>query len=126
MLRLVGRHATPSRSVARAPPWWPFVPECTGGSFGPVNPQTDRLIQELRSQISDNDRAIVRSLSKRVELVARLALQRVAGDRIRRSHSNRRSPVLRDIGRANRGPISQDGLRDLYTRILELTKKEVQ
>ncbi len=90
-----------------------------------MNPQTDRLIQELRSQISDNDRAIVRALNKRIELVARLK-------RYKESHGmefvdpQQEEAILRDLGRANRGPVSQEGLRDLYKAILELTKKEVQ
>ena len=90
-----------------------------------MNPQTDRLIQDLRSQISDNDRAIVRALNKRVELVARLKRYKESQG-IEFVDPQQEESVLRDIGRANRGPISQDGLRDLYTRILELTKKEVQ
>jgi chorismate mutase len=90
-----------------------------------VNPQTDRLIQELRSQISDNDRAIVRALNKRIELVARLKRYKESQG-IEFVDPQQEDAVLRDLGRANRGPISQDGLRDLYTRILELTKREVQ
>jgi chorismate mutase len=90
-----------------------------------VNPQTDRLIQELRSQISDNDRAIVRALNKRIELVARLKRYKESQG-IEFVDPQQEEAVLRDLGRANRGPISQDGLRDLYTRILELTKKEVE
>ena len=90
-----------------------------------MNPQTDRLIQELRSQISDNDRAIVRALNKRVELVARLKRYKESQG-IEFVDPQQEEAVLRDLGRANRGPISQDGLRDLYARILELTKKEVQ
>jgi chorismate mutase len=34
--------------------------------------------------------------------------------------------ILRDLGRVNRGPVSQEGLRELYKAILDLTKKEVQ
>ena len=90
-----------------------------------MNPQADRLIQELRSQISDNDRAIVRALNKRVELVARLKHYKESQG-IEFVDPQQEEAILRDLGRANRGPISQDGLRDLYTRILELTKKEVQ
>jgi chorismate mutase len=90
-----------------------------------VNPQSDRLIQELRSQISDNDRAIVRALNKRIELVARLKRYKESQG-IEFVDPQQEEAILRDLGRANRGPISQDGLRDLYTRILELTKKEVQ
>jgi chorismate mutase len=90
-----------------------------------VNPQTDRLIQELRAQISDNDRAIVRALNKRVELVGRLK-------RYKESHGiefvdpQQEEAILRDLARANSGPVSQDGLRQLYSAILELTKREVK
>jgi hypothetical protein len=33
--------------------------------------------------------------------------------------------MLRDMGRANRGPLSQQGLDEIYTAILALTKREV-
>jgi chorismate mutase/prephenate dehydratase len=89
-----------------------------------VNPQTDRLIQELRSQISDNDRAIVRALNKRIELVARLKRYKESQG-IQFVDPQQEDAILRDLARANRGPVSQDGLRELYRAILELTKKEV-
>ena len=84
----------------------------------------DQQIQELRAQISDNDRAIVKALNTRVELVARLK-------RFKESQGlefvdpKQEESVLRDLSRANRGPLSQDGLRKLYREIIELTKREV-
>ena len=90
-----------------------------------MNPQNDRLIQELRAQISDNDRAIVRALNKRIELVARLKRYKESQG-IEFVDPQQEEAILRDLGRANRGPVSQEGLRDLYKAILELTKKEVQ
>jgi chorismate mutase len=33
--------------------------------------------------------------------------------------------MLRDVSRANRGPLSQQGLEEIYTAILDLTKREV-
>jgi chorismate mutase len=33
--------------------------------------------------------------------------------------------MFRDISRANRGPLSQEGLEEIYTAILDLTKREV-
>jgi chorismate mutase/prephenate dehydratase len=90
-----------------------------------VNPQTDRLIQELRAQISDNDRAIVRALNKRIELVARLKRYKESQG-IEFVDPQQEEAILRDLARANRGPVSQDGLRELYRSILDLTKKEVQ
>ena len=84
----------------------------------------DRRIQELRDQISDNDRAIVRALNKRVELVARLKRYKESQG-IGFVDPQQEEAILRDLERANRGPISTDGLRELYRQILELTKREV-
>jgi hypothetical protein len=33
--------------------------------------------------------------------------------------------MLRDLGRANRGPLSKEGLEEIYAAILDLTKREV-
>jgi chorismate mutase len=84
----------------------------------------DRLTQELRAQISDNDRAIVRALNRRVELVARLKRHKDSRG-IAFVDPQQEEAILRDLSRANRGPLSQDGLRGLYQAILELTKREV-
>ena len=89
-----------------------------------MNPNADRLIQELRAQISDNDRAIVRALNKRVELVARLKTYKESQG-IEFVDPQQEDAILRDLERANRGPISAAGLRDLYRQILDLTKREV-
>jgi chorismate mutase / prephenate dehydratase len=89
-----------------------------------VNSNTDRLIQELRAQISDNDRAIVKALNKRIELVARLKRHKESRG-LEFVDPHQEESVLRDLSRANRGPLSQDGLRGLYREILELTKREV-
>ncbi len=85
---------------------------------------TDQQIQELRAQISDNDRAIVKALNKRVELVARLKRYKESQG-LAFEDPQQEEAVLRDLSRSNRGPLSQDGLRGLYRQILELTKREV-
>jgi chorismate mutase len=90
-----------------------------------LNDTGDRRIQELRDEISDNDRAIVRALNKRIELVTRLKRYKESKG-IGFVDPKQEEAVLRDLSRANRGPLSQEGLRELYTRILELTKREVQ
>ncbi len=90
-----------------------------------VNPDdADRLIEELRAQISDNDRAIVRALNKRLELVARLKRYKESRG-IGFVDPQQEEWILRDLSRVNRGPLSQDGLRELYREILDLTKHEV-
>jgi chorismate mutase / prephenate dehydratase len=90
-----------------------------------VNPSnTDRLIQELRAQISDNDRAIVRALNKRLELVARLKRHKESQG-MPFVDPKQEESILRDLSRVNRGPLSPAGLEELYREILDLTKREV-
>jgi chorismate mutase len=84
----------------------------------------DRLIQDLREQISDNDRAIVRALNRRIELVARLKRHKESRG-IAFVDPQQEEAILRDLARANRGPLSPEALRGLYLEILELTKREV-
>jgi chorismate mutase len=33
--------------------------------------------------------------------------------------------LLQHLARANRGPLSEDGLREIYTELLALTKREL-
>lgn len=84
----------------------------------------DPVIRQLREQISDNDRALVKALNRRLELVARLkAYKESRGfDFV---DPEREEWMLRDLLRANRGPLSDEGLESIYARVLELTKDEV-
>jgi chorismate mutase len=88
------------------------------------DPAQDPFVRQLRQQISDNDRALVGAINKRLELVSRLkAYKESRGfdfvDTTREQH------MLQDLLRANRGPLSTDGLSALYTEVLALTKREV-
>jgi chorismate mutase len=86
--------------------------------------EPDPIIRQLREAISDNDRKLVAALNKRLELVAQLK-------RYKESHGigfvdpEREEWMLSYLQRANRGPMSEDGLREFFTRILDLTKREV-
>jgi chorismate mutase len=87
--------------------------------------ETDPLIRQLREQISDNDRAIVDAINARLKLVARLK-----GYKESRGMDfldpDREEWMLQYLARANRGPLSSDGLRELFEDILALTKREVE
>ena len=86
--------------------------------------ETDPVIQQLRDQISDNDRALVEAINARLRLVAKLkAYKETRG--IDFVDPEREEWILRDLGRANRGPLSRDGLRAFYEQIFDLTKREV-
>ncbi len=85
----------------------------------------DPVVHELREEISAGDRAIVAALNRRIELVERLRRHKesrgiafVDPDRERRMHE--------DLAGANIGPLSAEGLREIFQAILDLTKREVQ
>jgi chorismate mutase len=87
-------------------------------------PEADALIRRLREQISDADRSIVEALNARLKLVARL--KRYKEERgLEFVDLEREEWMLNYLLRANRGPLSADGLRELFTEILDLTKREV-
>ena len=84
----------------------------------------DPLIRQLREQLSDNDVEIVEAINARLKLVARL--KRVKEERgIGFLDPAREEWMLQYLTRANRGPLSSDGLREIYTELLDLTKREV-
>ncbi len=85
---------------------------------------SDPLISQLREQISDNDRAIVEAINARLKLVARLKRYKESRG-IPFLDTAREEWMLRYLERANRGPLSPEGLRELYAEILDLTKREV-
>ena len=85
---------------------------------------TDDFVVGLRREISDLDRALVELVNKRLRLVARL--KRYKDDHgIGFVDLAREEWMLQYLHRMNRGPLSADGLADLYQGLLELTKREV-
>ena len=89
-----------------------------------TSPNTDPLIRQLREQISDSDRALVEAMNKRLELVARLKRYK-EGRGLDFVDVQREEWMLSYLSRANRGPLSPEGLRELFSEILDLTKREV-
>jgi chorismate mutase len=89
-----------------------------------VSTETDPVIRQLREQLSDNDVKIVEAINARLKLVARL--KRVKEERgIDFLDPAREEWMLQYLTRANRGPLSADGLREMYLELLDLTKREV-
>jgi chorismate mutase/prephenate dehydratase len=84
----------------------------------------DPLIRQLREQLSDIDRSIVEAVNARLRLVA--SLKRYKESRgLEFVDPDRERWMLQYLVRANRGPLSADGLRELYEQVLDLTKREV-
>jgi len=86
--------------------------------------EVDPIMRQLREAISDNDRKLMEALNKRLELVARLKRYKESRG-IGFLDPEREEWMLSYLQRANRGPVSTEGLREFFTRILELTKREV-
>jgi chorismate mutase len=84
----------------------------------------DPLIKQLREQISDADRALVDAVNARLKLVARLKAYKESRG-IGFLDPEREEWMLQYLLRANRGPLSDEGLRELFEHVLELTKREV-
>jgi chorismate mutase len=86
--------------------------------------EQDPFIRQLREQISDNDRSIVEAINARLRLVAKLK-----GYKESRGLSfvdpEREEWMLQYLSRANRGPLSAEGLREIFEELLDLTKREV-
>lgn len=87
-------------------------------------PAVDRVLAQLRDQISDTDRALVETINKRLKLVAQI--KRYKAERgLPFLDPNREEWMLSYLSRANRGPLSPQGLREIYVELLDLTKREV-
>jgi chorismate mutase len=89
-----------------------------------MDPSQDPVIRQLREQVSDNDRALVEAINARLRLVAKLKSYKESRG-LDFVDPDREQWMLRDLSRANRGPLSQEGLEEIYTSILDLTKREV-
>jgi 3-deoxy-7-phosphoheptulonate synthase/chorismate mutase len=86
---------------------------------------SDSQIEALRDRIDAGDRAIVEAVNTRLELVAELkgrkgelGLAFVDPDRERR--------LVDQLAATSRGPLSEDGVRELAAAVLELTKRELE
>ena len=89
----------------------------------PVDPAQDALIRQMRDQIVDNDLKLMLAVNKRLELVATLRRYKESQGLEFVDHS-REEWMHRYLQGANRGPLSRDGLTEIYGHLLELTKRE--
>ena len=84
----------------------------------------DPLIRQLREQISDADRTIVEAINARLKLVARLKAYKESRG-LSFVDPEREEWMLNYLARANRGPLSAEGLQEIFAEVLDLTKREV-
>ena len=86
--------------------------------------ERDDPLAELRARIGANDRAIVEAVNERLRLVIELW-------RIKETHgaerfdANRERRLRDELAAANGGPLSPEGLDELVSELLALTKREL-
>jgi chorismate mutase len=81
-------------------------------------------IAELRARIDELDRRIVGAVNERLAAVGELwRLKAKLG--VDRLDPNREQQLRQDLDRANAGPLTREGLDELVTELLALTKREL-
>ena len=83
----------------------------------------DPVIRQFRDQISDNDLKIIAAVNRRLTLVKQLkAYKEQIG--VEFLDPAREEWMLTFVCRANKGPLSQDGVAEVYRDIVAITKRE--
>jgi chorismate mutase len=90
----------------------------------PDEQNNDPLIRQLREQISDADRTIIEAVNVRLKLVSRLKEYKESRG-MSFVDPEREEWMLSYLTRANRGPLSAEGLQEIFSEVLDLTKREV-
>jgi chorismate mutase len=84
---------------------------------------TDPVIRNYREKISDNDLKILEALNKRLTLVKSLKDYKESQG-LSFYDAAQEDWVVTYLCRANRGPLSNEGLREIYGLILQCVKRE--
>jgi len=74
-------------------------------------------LDELRAAIDGIDENIVRLLGRRADIAARIGEEK-RRDRGPLTDAEREEAVLKHVAAANRGPISEAALKEIYRRII--------
>jgi len=83
-----------------------------------------RTVKRIREEIAAVDRAILDDVNARIELVAKIRRYKAEAG-VPFVDRDRERELIEALGVENAGPLSPDGLRELYAYLLDLTKREV-
>jgi chorismate mutase len=84
----------------------------------------DPTVHRLRGEISEVDRALLAAVNRRLELVAELKRHKEEIG-LPFVDAGREQELIESLLGQNAGPLTGDGLRELYAYLLDLTKREV-
>jgi chorismate mutase / prephenate dehydratase len=85
---------------------------------------SDAELERLRAEVTAVDSTIIDAFNRRLELVARIKSHKDEHG-IAFVDPERERTMFDQQSRANRGPLSDAGLRALYAELLALTKREL-
>jgi 3-deoxy-7-phosphoheptulonate synthase/chorismate mutase len=90
----------------------------------PTDPEHDPVVRELRERITEVDHAILEAANARLELVRRLREHKLAQgwDFL---DPGREERLLDALAKDNPGPLGDEAVRQLFTDLLALTKREI-
>ena len=85
--------------------------------------ESDPVLRDLREQIASVDSEVVNAVNRRIGLVRRLKEHKAAHgiEFLDRTQEER---LVDRLVAENTGPLSEEGLRELYRALLELAKRE--
>ncbi len=86
---------------------------------------TDPLIAELRERITAADRAILAGVNRRLELVEQLKEHKESVG-VAFVDPERERRLIEELRAENRGPLSDEGVEQLFRELLALTKRELE
>jgi chorismate mutase len=84
----------------------------------------DSMLLELRARIDAADRSLLAAVNERLQLVQALKRHKDANG-IAFLDPDRERRLVELLDEANRGPLSSEGLRELFRFVLDLTKREL-
>jgi chorismate mutase len=85
---------------------------------------TDPTVERLRAELAREDRAILDAVNARLRLVAELKRYKEEAG-LPFVDSDQEQRLLDRLAGENTGPLSDEGVRRLFTEILALTKNEL-
>jgi chorismate mutase len=89
----------------------------------PADQSNDPFVIETRTAVNETDRAILAAINRRLELVARLhAYKAERGYPI--VDRAREEALLARLAEENPGPLSEEGLRELFQTLLAVITRE--
>ena len=89
-----------------------------------AEPTIDAVLVRLRELLADNDVALLDLVNRRLELVDQIK-ERKAELGVAFVDPDREAWLLDHLRRANNGRLSDEGLHELLTTLLDLTKREL-